>query len=334
MTNKGSYVLNVINKTGKVTTKCDVSIIYAPKCIKPVANVETAQKKTAIFEVEIDANPAATIEWFKNNQLIDIHANELEGRYGAFDRKGGVYQLVIKNCKPEDNAFYKIKATNKIGHVESNQAQLTVITAPAFVKKFDQVDAVESCEFKINVIVSGYPIPQITWSKNNNDLDTSDKNKYFVLTEPVGVNHLFSLITKSTNKSDAGSYQCVAFNDAGRASCLGKVSLHPLTPPKFVEPLPKEHLLPVSRQVNLKVKASGIPMPKVYWYKDGKLLNESPEYIIAHNENDNTHSLKGKEISETLCGKYIAKALNPGGEATTECDVIIKGKFYFVLLIC
>ncbi len=231
--NKGNYTLNVSNKLGKVVTKCEVTVVYPPRIVKPLNDLEVAQKKTAILEVELDSNPTSTIEWFKNEQLIDIHAHELEGRYGVFDRKGGVYQLVIKNCKSEDQGNYKVKAVNKIGLVESS-ARLTIITAPAFVKKFGQVDAVENCEFKIQVIVSGHPKPQISFSKNNNDVDLNDSSKYQLIHELVDFNHSFTLIVKSTNKSDAGNWQCAVSNDAGRANCLGKVSLHPLTPPIFV----------------------------------------------------------------------------------------------------
>ncbi len=327
--NKGNYTLSISNKLGKVVTKCDVTVVYPPRIVKPLNDMEVAQKKTAILEVELDSNPSATIEWFKNDQPIDIHAHELEGRFGVFDRKGGVYQLVIKNSKPEDQGNYKVRAVNKIGQVES-AARLTIITAPAFVKKFDQVDAVEDCEFKINVLVSGHPQPQISFAKNNNDVDLSDTSKYQLIHELVEFNHSFTLIVKSTNKLDAGTWQCSVSNDAGRANCLGKVVLHPLTPPKFVLPLPKEHLIPENKEVNLTAKVSGIPMPKVTWFKDGQLLTESDNFVISYNDSDNTHHLRSKEVSPTLSGLYSAKATNPGGEATTQCKLTIKGSYVLI----
>lgn len=325
--NKGTYSMAISNKLGKATTKCDVAIVYAPRLVKQLTDIEIAQKKTAILETEIDAYPASTIQWFKNGQPIDLTAYELEGRYGVFDRKGGVYQLTIKNCKPEDMGKYTVTASNKLGQVESS-ANLTIITPPAFVKKFDQVDAVENCEFKINVVVSAHPMPEVAWSKNGAPIDLKDTAKYALLSEPLADspgNYSFTLVCKTTTKSDAGSYQCVATNNAGRASCLGKVSLHPLTPPKFVIELPKEQLLPESKEVSLSVKATGIPVPKVNWFKDNQLLTDESAYILSHNEVDNTHTLKSKEVSPLHSGVYTAKAVNPGGEAKTECKLTIKG---------
>jgi hemicentin len=324
---KGNYLLSITNKLGKAVTKCDATVVYPPRIIKPLSDAEVAQKKTAILEIELDSSPQATIEWLQNNQPLDVHAQEHEGRYAVFDRKGGVYQLVIKNCKPEDQASYTVRAVNKIGQAEST-ARLTVITAPAFVRKFDQVDAVEECEFKISVLVSGHPQPHISFTKNNADIDLTYKSKYELVHELVEFNHSFTLIVNKTAKSDAGTWQCQVWNDAGRANCLGKVVLHPLTPPKFVLPLPQEHLIPENREVNLTAKVSGIPMPRVTWFKDGQALTGVDTFEITYNDSDNTQHLRSKEVDSTLSGHYSIKAVNPGGEATSDCNLTIKGRLF------
>ena len=66
---KGLYTISVSNKGAKLTSKCEVTIIYPPKIIKPLQNIEVIQKKTAILELEVDSNPNATIEWLKNNTV-------------------------------------------------------------------------------------------------------------------------------------------------------------------------------------------------------------------------------------------------------------------------
>ncbi len=310
----------------KASTKCDLSVIYAPKLVKPLFDLETAQKKTAIIEAEIDAFPTSKIEWFKNNQPIDCSSYELEGRYSVFDRKGGVYQLVIKNCKPSDTASYKIKASNKMGEITS-EAKLSITSAPVFIKKMEQVDAVEGCEFKINVIASGYPMPAISIAKNNNDVDLNDSVKFKLIVEKIEAEFYYSIIVNNTSKSDVGTYQIALTNDAGRASCIGKVVLHPLTAPKFIVLLQNDKILPVNKEIVLQTKVSGIPVPKINWLKDEKSLNENSNFIVSYDEREGFHYLKSsRPADESLSGLYKVIATNPGGEVISVCNLVIKGR--------
>ena len=114
---KGTYVFSASNRAGKQLTKSEVTIIYAPKLINHLKDLEVVQKKNALLEIEIDAIPTPILYWYKNGVLIDFTAPEYEGRYSLIDRKGGVYHLSIKNVKPEDTAHYKCVVSNKCGEV-------------------------------------------------------------------------------------------------------------------------------------------------------------------------------------------------------------------------
>lgn len=325
LSDRGIYTLNISNKSGKDSSKCEVLVIFPPKIIKNLQNVEVIQKKTAILEAEIESIPNSTAEWFKNEILINPASIEYENRYSIIERKGGVHQLIIKNCKNEDSGLYRCKLSNKLGNV-SSESKLKVIIAPFFIQKFDQVDGVENCDIRVTSILGGYPIPKITWFQNNNELDLSNNKKYESLIQEIENNYEVTLIIKNSKKSDAGQFQCVAENEAGRGNCFGKILIHPLTAPKFIVSMNKEKIIPENKPVELNVKVSGIPVPKISWYKDGTIINrEDKTFNIIEDNRTGICSLISTNISKDHSGNYLVKATNPGGEVINSCNLIIKG---------
>lgn len=261
--------------------------------------------------------------------LIEPNDIKYENRYSIVERKGGIYQLCIKNCKEDDTGKYGLSASNKIGEVK-DEAKLSVITAPIFVKKFDQVDGVEKCDVKINFLLKGYPKPNVTLSKNNNQLDIINNTKYELLEHLENDIYSFTIIIKSANKNDAGQYQIIASNEAGRVTCLGKVSVHPLVAPKFLTPLENEKILPENKTFEIKVKVSGIPIPKISWFKDDKLVLDE-DFETFSDDNSGEYSLKSKRISKDFSGVYSIKASNPGGEIEHKMNISINGTIPFFI---
>jgi hypothetical protein len=312
------------NKFGKCVSKCEVSVNYSPKFLVNLKDLEVFEKKTAILEVQVDCFPAPVIQWYKNEKIIEPFSPEYENRYSVIDRKGGVYQLCIKNCKSEDSAIYKCYAINKLGEINT-QGNLVIVSGPNFVKKFEQIDGVEKCDIKIKVTLKAHPKPSVSWYKGNKLLE--DKGKYDFQEANDGENTNFTLIIKSSSKTDEGQYQCVAINDAGRSQCVGKVNVYPLTAPKFVIPLKEELILQENKLIELIVKASGIPVPKLLFRKDNiPITSENKDFIIKENEDDGTYTINGTSISKDFyTGIYEAIAENPGGIARTVCNLLVKG---------
>ncbi len=313
------------NKLGKSSSKCDVCIIYCPTLLAQLKDLDILEKKTAIFEVQIDSSPPPVIQWYKNNKMIEPSLSEYENRYSILDRKGGVYQLCIKNCKPDDSAIYKCYAINKLGEVNS-QANLSIVTGPLFVKKFDQIDGVEKCEIKINVILKAHPKPALSWYRNSKSIEPNKGEKYNTQEFNDGENTHFALIIKSATKDDEGQYQCVAINDAGRSQCVGKVSVYPLTAPKFVIPLKSDLIIPENKLLELTLKATGIPVPKLSFKKDNIPIEaNNKDFVIKANEIDGTYTINATSISNSYSGLYEAIAENPGGMEKTFCNLLVQG---------
>lgn len=320
--------MNISNKISKSSSKSELNVIYPPILIKKLQNSSVVQKKTVILEVEIDSNPAPTVEWYKNNSKIDLNSIENDNRLSLLERKGGVYQLIIKNTKKEDSGDYFCIIKNKLGEIKT-EAFLDVLSSPIFIKKFDQIDGVEECEVKITSIVECNPKPTASWFFNNNEINSSDNRYNFEILKNEN-NFIIVLTIKSGKKTDAGQYNCTVFNEAGRASCFGKVVMHPLKAPFFINPLENELTIPEKKEVNLNVKASGIPLPKIEWFKDDILIDEkNQQFSISELNKDGCSTLKSLFPSKEFSGLYKVKALNPAGEASTKCKLKVEGYLPF-----
>lgn len=83
----------------------------------------------------------------------------------------------------------------------------------------------------LSATVTGHPECKIVWKKNSKIIEKSE-NKQFVEDK---ISNKFSLVINSTTLQDAGSYEIVAENSAGR--CSANIQLNVLTAPQPPESL-------------------------------------------------------------------------------------------------
>nr|XP_061796472.1 alpha-protein kinase 3-like [Nerophis lumbriciformis] len=97
-------------------------------------------------------------------------------------------------------------------------AQLTQETQPAFMTTLKSKAVSESSNVKFFCVVTGYPIPQLTWYKDDKQLDRlCGLPKYEIFRN--GQNH--SLHIYNCTVEDAAIYQASASNSKGIVSCSG-----------------------------------------------------------------------------------------------------------------
>ncbi|XP_020797198.2 alpha-protein kinase 3 [Boleophthalmus pectinirostris] len=97
-------------------------------------------------------------------------------------------------------------------------AQLTEETQPFFEVTLKSRAVSESCNVKFTCVVTGYPAPQITWYKDDIQLDRyCGLPKYEIFRN--GQNH--SLHIYNCTEEDAAIYQASAINTKGIVSCSG-----------------------------------------------------------------------------------------------------------------
>ncbi|RVE74775.1 hypothetical protein OJAV_G00024970 [Oryzias javanicus] len=97
-------------------------------------------------------------------------------------------------------------------------AHLAEETQPSFVTTLKSKAVSENCNVKFSCVVTGYPAPQVTWYKDDTQLDRlCGLPKYEVFHN--GQNH--SLQIYNCTVEDAAIYQASAINSKGIVSCSG-----------------------------------------------------------------------------------------------------------------
>lgn len=211
---EGLYKCVATNENGTVSTSGELIIEEQKVNIvieEGLKDVKVPAGKEAKFDVRVSGSPKPEVEWVRNDKVI-----EDAGRYLLIDEEEGVghFSLVIDDIKPEDAGFYKCIVINDTGEVETS-ANLVVedeSTAPQFDKDRESpITVTEGESFELKAQVSGKPMPDIEWYKDDKVVEES-KN-----VEMSAKDNQFKLIVVNVTQKDTGKYKCVARSKAGVA---------------------------------------------------------------------------------------------------------------------
>ncbi|RZC41074.1 I-set and/or Spectrin domain containing protein, partial [Asbolus verrucosus] len=166
-------------------------------------------------------------------------------------------------------------------------------------------------------ILDGQPTPEVTWTKNNDELkETSNLKISFERNKA-------SITIKDATIEDAGRYTCTALNEAGKAiSTADLVVRKTVFPPVFGRRL-QAQVIKKGDRVVMEVEVTGTPDPVVTWYKDGVPIAEAlrDNYKIRTMGNSHTVTIEKAEMS--LSGRFMVRAVNAGGEAQSIADIAV-----------
>lgn len=136
------------------------------------ATIQEGDKFT--FDCFVKGSPEPKVEWFKDGIAIQNNS-DYQTTY-----KNGLCTLSIEETFTADSACFTCRAFNSVGTTET-QATLTVrevageelLTPPIFTKFLESGRAKEGTSFEFNCIVTGNPLPNVQWFKNDTCVDSS-----------------------------------------------------------------------------------------------------------------------------------------------------------------
>jgi hypothetical protein len=117
----GVYSCRATNRHGQAkSTGCAVqpALDSKPEFSKGLKDVNSVKNDSAKLQVTVGGAPRPEVQFFKDNQPIDVGGAGDRVRIEA-DPSTGNYSLVIDYCKPEDHGEYTCVATNAHGEVTS-----------------------------------------------------------------------------------------------------------------------------------------------------------------------------------------------------------------------
>jgi len=171
---------------------------------KPKLQTESKQSEvnlggSAMLDLQVKGYPKPDIKWTKDGQEIVAG-----GRIKYLWEDEESLSLVIKQVTAKDAGIYTITAKNELGE-DSTQIELIVKSAPKVTRKQSDMMILVDDTGTMTVQVEATPAPEVTWYKDGQLVQESDRIK--IAKEGSDT---YKLVIKSAKLTDEGSYSIVA----------------------------------------------------------------------------------------------------------------------------
>uniref|UniRef100_A0A7N8XAL3 Heparan sulfate proteoglycan 2 n=1 Tax=Mastacembelus armatus TaxID=205130 RepID=A0A7N8XAL3_9TELE len=213
--NEGVYICRATSTYGQAQDTARLTIQALPKVMINVrTSVQTVMIGNSVeFECQAVGDPDPTVKWSKVGGSLSAHIMV----------KGGM--LKIEQVTEADAGQYRCTATNDVGSVQS-QVVLNVQSLPQIAALPETKEVPVGSDAVFHCVASGYPVPEIKWSKLEGELPPKGFQEANVLTVP------------RVNQADSGTYICTASNKQGKVEAFTTLQVHERVMPYFAqEPL-------------------------------------------------------------------------------------------------
>ncbi|XP_052503745.1 LOW QUALITY PROTEIN: hemicentin-2 [Budorcas taxicolor] len=287
---EGTYECTAVSRAGTGRARTRIVVTDPPPQLVPVPNVTVSPGETAILSCLVLSEAPYNLTWVRDWRV-------LSASMGRVTQLADL-SLEIKNTTPSDGGRYQCMASNSNG-VTRASVWLLVREAPQVSIHTRSQSFSQGREVRIHCSASGYPAPHISWSREGRALQEDSR---------VRVDAQGTLIIQGVAPEDAGSYSCQAANEIGRDE--ETVTLYYTDPPS-VSAVNGVVLAAEGEEAVLACVATGVPPPRVIWYR-GDL-----EMILA-SEDSISGMLRIPVVRERDAGIYTCRAVNELGDATAE----------------
>ncbi|KAK5895452.1 hypothetical protein CesoFtcFv8_012044 [Champsocephalus esox] len=213
--NEGVYICRASSAYGQAQDTARLTIQALPKVM---INVRTSMQTVMIgnsveFECQAVGDPEPTVKWSKVGGSLPSHIMVKEG------------MLRMDQVTEVDAGQYRCTATNDVGSVQS-QVVLNVQSLPHIASLPEPKEVTVGSDAVLPCVASGYPLPDIRWSKLEGELPPKCFQDVNVLTVP------------RVTQEDSGTYVCTASNKQGKVKVFTSLQVYERVMPYFAqEPL-------------------------------------------------------------------------------------------------
>uniref|UniRef100_A0A182QD91 Titin n=1 Tax=Anopheles farauti TaxID=69004 RepID=A0A182QD91_9DIPT len=306
---EGSYQVVARNREGEssldIMVKVKTGVQEPPQILEPLKSMTIRQGETVILSTQIVGNPPPEVQWFKNGVALDVPTQA--------DRN--MYTVTLVAPTHDNAGEYTVRAKNAAGSVETS-AFLTVDEsnvgnpqAPLFLERFEEQSVPQGGTIKLPAKVTGNPVPEILWLRNNNTLLPSKRVKQAYDGENIEL-----LINNADSEQDSGNYKCIASNTIGKASHGARVTVE-VDKVTFTKKLKKTITVEESKAVTLECETSHTVSTK--WYHNGKELSGMDHRMIVQEGKVHKLNIKNPTINDTGVYRCTVK------DQQTECSLTV-----------
>ncbi|XP_048369346.1 roundabout homolog 4 isoform X2 [Sphaerodactylus townsendi] len=282
---------------------------FVPQIIDHPSDLVVAQNQPATLNCRATGNPAPTIEWYRNGELVKTTEDDATSQPTLLP-DGSLFFLQFSQKKGKsDEGVYNCVARNNLGTATSKNASLHAAALRDDFRLHPRDSVVTSGEQLLLECIppKGHPEPKISWKKNGIPIN-EESGHYEVSGAKLLVAHAL--------KSDSGAYVCLATNPVGeRESRAALVSV--LEKPVFTR-RPSDVVAKLGSTVQFVCGVHGDPVSTVRWHKeDGEL--PTGRYDISQ---ENTLQIHHLTVSDA--GKYVCIAYNQVGIIFAKASLTVQ----------
>ena len=175
---------------------------------------------------------------------------------------------------------------------------------------------------KIKCPIHGYPAPIVSWQKDDDDISYA-WSRYRTTRKTLKIKHVA--------REDMGVYVCTGINGFGKAEtrielvvidpedfpAISETDISKLSEPVFSKETirsSKDISLDAGDTVTLLCSASGLPEPRLSWYKNNELYRDSGS------------SLTISSVTSLDSGVYTCMAQNMVGSASVKYRIMVRSR--------
>ncbi|XP_028269954.1 hemicentin-1 isoform X2 [Parambassis ranga] len=294
---EGYFECTAVNDVGEERRVIEVILQVPPSIEDDVTTVNAVKMSPVVLPCNVQGHPQPTVTWTKGGA-------QLSSRGGSY-RVLPTGVLEITAALPSHAGRYTCSARNPAG-VAHKHISLTVQEPPEIRPMAEEVQVVLHHGTVLPCEAQGFPRPSITWQREG--VSIAAGHRLAVLSNGA---LKFSRVTLG----DAGTYQCLAKNEAGVA--VGRTKLVLQVPPVLSVPR-VEYTAVLGQPVSLECVADGQPQPEVTWHKDRRPVSDSAHIHVFAN---GTLAITSTQRSDA--GLYTCTAKNLAGRASHDMRLLI-----------
>ncbi|XP_056893820.1 hemicentin-1 isoform X2 [Takifugu flavidus] len=298
----GRYICVATNEVGQDSGTVTLSVQTHPVFTELLGDVALKKGERLLLACGVNGIPTPHITWAFNNKIVPVH----------YDHMNGHSELVIERVTKEDSGTYSCVAENRVGTIKSlgfvSVLEPPIIDGDLHSNRIEPLggNAILNCE------VRGDPLPTVRWSKNGIHINISNRIRQL---------NNGSLAIYGTVSEDAGSYMCVATNDAGVVE--RSVTLTLQRAPTITEE-PVDTVVDAGSTVMLNCQAEGEPTPTIEWSQQGRPLLGSDRFSSL---SDGSLRISGAQKEDTAEYECVARNLMGSVLVRVSLTVQVHGGF-------
>ncbi|CAG9116373.1 unnamed protein product [Plutella xylostella] len=256
-------------------------------------------------------NEAVAFQWLKDGAPLFLGTQKM----GAPDRmsidRESQTDLIIADLQMSDAGKYKCDIFKQnIEHTVRFEFAPKIIQVTAT----NRGQVIEGSDMRITCNVSGSPPPKLIWSRE----DVAGENHG--LSESDGEFTEDSVYIRGIRREQAGKYLCYADNNVGKPA-VGSISIKVLGKPRV-----HVHKTIVNSAINveaiLQCSAHEEPPANIYWYKDGRRIEDSAEHRYSITVDGQHSNLTVVPVGDSDFGEFTCEAENQYGKHNRSIELV------------